>query len=102
MLLLLLLLMLMMMISYPPLQAGTKKKSNYTFNIINPIFSSLQLLDNSLFQNGHRHEKTCLWGFANNKGADQPVYLCSLISALIIHLLESIISGLATSEIPIF
>ena len=70
-----------------------------------------------------QREKTCLWGlqttkaqtslpihavwmgenlssgFANNKGADQPVHPCSLVSAFFIHLLESIISKLHTREI---
>ena len=36
-------------------------------------------------------DKTCFGGFANNKGAEQPVHSRSLISALVIHLLESII-----------
>ena len=40
--------------------------------------------------------------FANNKGADQPAHLCSLISAFVLGLLESIISRLATREISIF
>ena len=52
--------------------------------------------------NGRRREKTCLLWFANNKGADQPAHPCSLISAFVIRLLESIISILATSEISIF
>ena len=47
---------------------------------------------------GPRHEKTCLWGFANNKGTDQPAHMCSLISAL----LDSMIFKLAIGEIPIF
>ena len=47
-------------------------------------------------------QETCLWGFANNKGADQPVHPHSLISTLVICLLESIISKLAMSEISIF
>ena len=33
------------------------------------------------------HEKTCLWWFAKNKGADQPAHLRSLISAFVIPLL---------------
>ena len=41
-------------------------------------------------------------GVANNKGADQPALLRSLISAFVIHLLESILYILAASEIPIF
>ena len=44
----------------------------------------------------HR-EKTCLWGFANNTGPDQPANSCSPISFL-----ESIICKLATSDISIF
>ena len=52
--------------------------------------------------NGPRREKTCLRGFANNKGADQPSHTCSLISAFVIHLLQSIISRLAWSAISIF
>ena len=51
---------------------------------------------------GPRWKKTCLWGFANNKGADQPVHPHSLISAFVIPLLESIISILATSESSYF
>ena len=51
---------------------------------------------------GPRREKTCLWRFANNKGADQPAHPRSLISAFLIRLLESIISRLATSEISYF
>ena len=42
-----------------------------------------------------------VWRFANNKGADQPAHVCSLISAYVIRLLVSIISRLATSEISI-
>ena len=40
--------------------------------------------------------------FPNSKVADQPAHLHSLISAFVIHLLESIISKLATSEISRF
>ena len=52
--------------------------------------------------NGPPHEKTCLQGFANNKGADQPVHPHRLINAFVIYILESTISILATSEISIF
>ena len=41
-------------------------------------------------------------GFANIKGADQPVPQRRLISAIVIHFLESIISNLAAGEISIF
>ena len=38
------------------------------------------------------HEKMCLMSCANNKGADQPAHLRSLISAFVVHCLDSIIS----------
>ena len=50
---------------------------------------------------GPRRE-TCLRGFANNTGADQPAHPRSLISAFVIRLMESIICKLATGEISIF
>ena len=40
--------------------------------------------------------------FANNKGEDHPAHTHSLISAFVIHLLESIISKLALCKISIF
>ena len=43
--------------------------------------------------------KTRLWGFVNNKGADQLACPHRLISAFTLHILESIISKLATREI---
>ena len=55
-----------------------------------------------LLVNGPSRNKTCLRGFANNKGADQSAHPCSLISAFVICLLESIISRLATGEVSIF
>ena len=54
------------------------------------------------FYVGPRREKTCLRGFANNTGADQPAHPRSLISAFVIRVLESTISKLATSEISTF
>ena len=54
------------------------------------------------FVYGPRREKTCLWGLANIKGADQPAHVRSLISPFVSHLLESIISRLATSKISLF
>ena len=44
----------------------------------------------SLFEPGH--EKMCLMSYANNKAADQPAHPGSLISAFVIHCLDSIIS----------
>ena len=51
---------------------------------------------------GLQREKTCLQWFANNKCADQPAHMRSLISAFIICLFESIISRFATSKISNF
>ena len=45
--------------------------------------------------NGHRPEKTCLPGFANNTGSDQPMHSRRLICAFVIRFLESIICNLA-------
>ena len=50
---------------------------------------------------GPQREKICLQGVGNNKGADQPALLRSLISAFVIRFLESICK-LATGEISIF
>ena len=51
--------------------------------------------------NGLQHKKTCLRGFANNIGADQPALPGSLISAFVICFLESFICKLATGEVSI-
>ena len=51
---------------------------------------------------GPRREKTCLRGFANNTGADQPAHPRRLISASVIRFLESIICKLGAGEISIF
>ena len=55
-----------------------------------------------ILQNGPRRKKTCLRGFANNTGADQPAQPRSLISALVIRFLKSTIFNLATRKISIF
>ena len=60
------------------------------------------MLTQSRVTYGPWREKTCLRGFAINKGTDQPAHQCSLISTFIIRLLKSIISRLATSEISLF
>ena len=48
---------------------------------------------------GPRREKTCLRGVANKTGADQPAHPRSLISAFVIHFLESTICKRATGKI---
>ena len=45
------------------------------------------------------HEKKCLMSYANNKGADQPAHPRSLISALVVRCLDSIISLDSIAEI---
>ena len=56
----------------------------------------------SLLTYGPWRKKTCLQGFANNKGADQPVHPHRLISAIVIRFLVSTISKHASSEISMF
>ena len=51
---------------------------------------------------GPGHKKTYLRGFMKNTSTDQPAHPCSLISTFVIPILESIISKLASHEIPIF
>ena len=51
---------------------------------------------------GNRRDKTCLRGFENNKGADKPAHLGRLVRAIVICVLESIISRLVLSEISLF
>ena len=50
----------------------------------------------SLFQ--PHHEKTCFMPYANNKGADQPARMRSLIRAFVVCCLYSIIPILAKSK----
>ena len=45
------------------------------------------------------HEKMCLMSYANNKGADQPAHLHSLISAFVVRCLYSIIALDSIAEI---
>ena len=49
-----------------------------------------------------RHEKMCLMSYANNKGADRPAQLRILISAFVVHCLDSIISLDSIAEISRF
>ena len=56
----------------------------------------------SVYKYGPRLEKTCLLGYANSTGADQPAHPCSLISAFVIGFLESNICNFATGNISSF
>ena len=51
---------------------------------------------------GPRRKKTCLRGFANNTGADQPAHPRSLFSAFVIRFLESTLTKLSTAKISVF
>ena len=73
------------------------------------MFNILQCDDfkNSNFQ-GYRSTGVIIWAlsreklfmsYANNKSADQPVHLCSLISTFVVRCLDSIMSLVSTSEI---
>ena len=57
---------------------------------------------NNIKPYGPRREKTCLRGFANNKGADQHAHPPRLIRAFVIRFFESIVFKLATGEFSIF
>ena len=48
------------------------------------------------------HEKTCLMSYANNKGADQPAHLRSLISAFLVHCQDRMIPLVYISKISSF
>ena len=58
--------------------------------------------ESDLVPYGPQREKTCLRGFANNKGADQSAHRGRLISAFVSRFLEIIICKLETGEISIF
>ena len=45
------------------------------------------------------HAKTCLMTYANNKGADQPAHLRSLISTFVVRCLDSMICILAIAKV---
>ena len=66
---------------------------------IMPLFEFLQ---HHVLIIGPQREKTCLLGFANNTGADQPAHPRSLISAFVIRFLGSDICKLPTGDFSIF
>ena len=71
-------------------------------DILGLLFGGLTPCQQHFRYIGPGREKTCLQVFANNTGADQPAQMRSLISALVIRFLQSIICKLATGEISIF
>ena len=51
---------------------------------------------------GAGHAKMCLMLYANNKGADQPMHPCSLISIFVVRCLDSMICIFAISKVSRF
>ena len=58
---------------------------------LNSVAAALVYLSTASVTIGPRREKTCLRGFANNTGADQPAHPRSLINAFAIRFLKGII-----------
>ena len=59
--------------------------------------NSIHMSELNTYEPGH--VKMCLMPYANNKGADQPANPCSLISAVVVRCLDSVMS--LVSEIKI-
>ena len=66
------------------------------YNIVSSICCIMHVLY------GPGHVKTCFMPYANNKGAEQPAHPRSLVSAFVVHSLDSIISLVSRSEISRF
>ena len=65
------------------------------------LYGTVEIHSHAYFNTGLVARKPVFGGFANNTGADQPAHPRSLISAFVIHFLESTISNLATGDISI-
>ena len=76
------------------------RNANPSYNFY--VGYSFWLLMVCRYQLGLDARKTCLRGFANNKGADQPAHPRSLISAYVFRFLKTIISKLATCKFSTF
>ena len=64
------------------------------------IFAKISVSQKLLAKlNEPHHVQNLFLPYANNKDADQPAHLCSLISIFVIHCLASIISLVSLSEI---
>ena len=74
-------------------------------NVLSKLYMDHFEISNSAPQiklNEPGHEKTCRMSYANNKGADKPTHLRSLISAFVVRCLDNIISLGSRSEISRF
>ena len=75
---------------------------NYHRECSIPAFLPKSVCPEKVVHNWAATRENLLLGFCDNKGADQPAHPRSLISAFVIHVLESKISRLAISEISMF
>ena len=69
----------------------------YNENMVETNIGIWNSLQQKFFVFEPSHEEMCL--YVNNKGADQPVHPCSLISAFVVCCLDSIISLDAIAKI---
>ena len=76
--------------------ATTRSTNHYT---ITAITAELIIISLDIKVIGHRHAKTCLMPYANNKGADQPAHPRSLISTFVVRCLDSKMPLVSISEI---
>ena len=70
---------------------------DFTYLLALSIFVNFRIPSLAREDLGSTRENLILF-HASNKGADQPAHLCSLISLLVIHSLESTIAKLATCK----
>ena len=88
--------------SYPDTQNNHHDETNFEYlkHILRYVDKNTYTLGGFYaLRFGPQREKTCLRGFANNTGADQPAHPRSMISAFVIRFLESVICKLATGDI---
>ena len=70
---------------------------NYYYDIFHLYITDMFMSEQFLYEAGH--EKMCLMSYANNKGADQPAHLDSLISAFVVRCLDSVMSLVSVTKI---
>ena len=81
-------------------KAETEEKIEYVRKGLDGVLDRYkEQLNSQLISIEPGHEKMCLMSYANNKGADQPAHLRSLISAFVVRCLDSIISLDSIDEI---
>ena len=91
------------------------RKALFFFKILNKILrvmrTLLKLSHHSFYISENISQTGHIWAtswenmfmpYANNKGVDQPVHLCSLISTFVVHCLHSIIPLVSITKISSF